>query len=152
MISTGSPAASLPATCGSDPIDLGAPFGGRHGTRLKMSLADFATCLTFSIALSVRLFGCGGLIWSTAATLPCSDFSAVGLTLSDFAPSDFAVSDLAVSDLAVSDLAASDLAASDLALSDKAACWAACARAGAIAAGVSSNSAATAGAASNVIV
>src|SRR5271169_1211301 len=147
MISTGSPAASLPATCGSDPIDLGAPFGGRHGTRLKMSLADFATCLTFSIALSVRLFGCGGLIWSTAATLPCSDFSAVGLTLSDFAPSDFAVSDLAASDLA-----ASDLAASDLALSDKAACWAACARAGAIAAGVSSNSAATAGAASNVIV
>src|SRR5271169_5922579 len=137
MISTGSPAASLPATCGSDPIDLGAPFGGRHGTRLKMSLADLATCFIFSIALSVRLVGGGELVWSTAATLPCSDFSAAGVTLSDFAPSDLAVS---------------DLAASDLALSDNAACWAACARTGAIAAGVSSTSAATAGAASNAIV
>ena len=39
MITTGLPAASLAATCGSDPIDLTPPFGGRQGTRLKMSLA-----------------------------------------------------------------------------------------------------------------
>ena len=61
MITTGSPEASLPATCGSDPIDLAPPFGGRHGTRLKMSPADFATCFTLSIALAVKLFGCDGL-------------------------------------------------------------------------------------------
>jgi hypothetical protein len=35
-----------------------------------MSPADFATSLTFSIALAVRLFCCAGLAWSTAATLP----------------------------------------------------------------------------------
>ena len=57
-ITTGCPAASLAATRGSDPIDLATPFGGRQGTRLKMSLADFATCFTLSIALVARLFGC----------------------------------------------------------------------------------------------
>ena len=61
MITTGSPAASLLATCGSDPIDLAPPFGGRQGTRLKMSPADFATSFTLSIALPVRLFCCDGL-------------------------------------------------------------------------------------------
>src|SRR5271167_892638 len=122
MIKTGSPAASLPATCGSDPIDLGAPFGGRHGTRLKMSLADFATCLTFSIALSVRLFGCAeaaGGIWlglSTGAALPGSAFSATGAA-------GFALSDL-------SNLSLSDLTPSDLLLSETAACWAGSARTG----------------------
>src|SRR5580704_12982574 len=119
---TGSPEASLPATCGSDPIDLAPPFGGRHGTRLKTSLADFATCLTLSIAFSVRLFCCGGLAGSTGATLPAAVASVVGrasLALSDFTPSDLAASDLAASDLAASDLA-------DLAPSDNAACWAAC--------------------------
>src|ERR1700731_777590 len=70
MISTGSPDASLPATCGSDPTGLTPPFGGRQGTRLKISPADFATSLTFSIALAVRLFCCDGLAGSTAATLP----------------------------------------------------------------------------------
>jgi hypothetical protein len=35
-------------------------FGGKHGTRLKMSVADFATCLTLSIAFSVMLFGDDG--------------------------------------------------------------------------------------------
>ena len=60
MIITGSPEASFAATCGSDPIDLAPPFGGRHGTRLKMSPADFATSFTLSIALAARLFGCAG--------------------------------------------------------------------------------------------
>src|SRR5580700_1649517 len=129
MIFTGSPAASLPATCGSDPTGLAPPFGGRHGTRLKISLADFATCFTFSIALSVRLFCC--VVRSTAATLPASVAGEAGL----------APSDLLLSDLLLSDLAASDLAVSDLALSDNAACWAACARAGAITTGANSTSA-----------
>jgi len=61
----------LPATCGSDPIDLALPFDGRHGTRLKMSLADFATSFTLSIALLVRLFcGAADFVGSTDATLP----------------------------------------------------------------------------------
>ena len=58
-ITTGSPAASSLATRGSDTIFLAPPFGGRQGTRLKMSPADFATSLTFSIALEVTLFCCG---------------------------------------------------------------------------------------------
>src|SRR5450432_2685730 len=107
MITTGSPDASLLATCGSDPIDLAPPFGGKHGTRLKISPADFATCFTFSIALAVRLFCCGGL---------------------------------ALSDLGMSVDAGAWAA------------WAACARAGRIDTGVSSISAATAGATSNVIL
>src|SRR5580765_6017943 len=108
MITTGSPAASLLATCGNEPIDLAPPFGGRQGTRLKMSPADFATSFTFSIALLVRLFCCDGfccarLAGSTAATLPvpvvgCSD----GLAASTL------------------------LAASVLAVPDIAACWAVC--------------------------
>src|SRR5215207_3691842 len=61
MITTGWPATILPATCGSDPIDLEAPFGGRHGTRLKISPADFAASLTLSIALPVMPFGAAGL-------------------------------------------------------------------------------------------
>src|SRR5260370_21513392 len=130
MINTGSPEASFFATRGSDPIDLAPPFGGRHGTRLKMLLADFATSFTFSIALAARLFCCEGLAWSTAATLPAPVAPVVcdagGLTLSD-------------------------LAASGLAGSDRVACWAAWARAGKIDAGVSSTSAANAGAASAVI-
>jgi hypothetical protein len=56
MITTGSPAASLLATCGNEPIDLAPPFGGKQGTRLKMSPADFATSFTRSIAVLVRLF------------------------------------------------------------------------------------------------
>src|SRR5450432_279861 len=101
MITTGSPAASLLATCGSDPIDLAPPFGGKHGTRLKMSPADFATSLTFSIVLAARLFGCAGLAWSRAVTLPAAAAAApvaggaVGVAVSDLAPSDLALSDLA---------------------------------------------------------
>src|ERR1700737_1361922 len=53
-MTTGWPAASFFATCGRDPIDLRPPFGGRQGTRLKMSLAAFALSLTLSIALIVR--------------------------------------------------------------------------------------------------
>src|SRR5438309_11097767 len=75
MITTGWPAASLAATCGREPICLAPPFGGRQGTRLNMSVADFATSFTLSIALPVRLFCCAGLCCaeldgSTAATLP----------------------------------------------------------------------------------
>src|SRR5450631_46324 len=104
MITTGSPAASLLATCGSDPIDLAPPFGGKHGTRLKMSPADFATSLTFSIVLAARLFGCAGLAWSRSVTLPAAAApvagGAVGVAVSDLAPSDLTLSDLALSDLA----------------------------------------------------
>src|SRR6202011_4314752 len=124
-ITTGSPEASLLATCGSDPIDLAPPFGGRHGTRLKMLLADFATSFTLSMALEVRLFCCDGLAWSTAATLP--------------AP---VACDLALSDLALSD---------SVFCWGAWAAWAAWARAGRIDAGVSSTSAATAGAASAAV-
>src|SRR5436305_1823596 len=111
MISTGWPEASLPATCGSDPIDLGPPFGGRQGTRLKMSVADFATSFTLSIALPVRLFCCAGfccaeLDGSTAATLPVLPAPVVGCS----------------DGLAASGL----LAASVLVLPDSAACWADC--------------------------
>src|SRR5437773_10146617 len=99
MITTGWPAASLAATCGSEPICLAPPFGGRQGTRLKMSPADFATSFTLSIALPVRLFcsvGCAGSCggepaWLVAATLPpvapvaaCGEVLALsGLALSD---------------------------------------------------------------------
>src|SRR5437660_12864738 len=99
MITTGSPAASLLATSGNEPIDLGPPFGGRQGTRLKMSLADFATSFTLSSALPGRLFCCaefcgGGLAWSTAATLPLVEVCGAWAP-SVFAPSDFTPSDLA---------------------------------------------------------
>src|SRR6266550_2741695 len=106
MITTGSPAASLLATCGNEPIDLGAPFGGRQGTRLKMSVADFATSFTLSIALPVRLFCCAELDGSTAATLPVLPAPVVGCS----------------DGLAASGL----LAASVLVLPDRAACWADC--------------------------
>src|SRR5690349_8115689 len=66
MITTGSPLASFFATCGSDPIEEVSPLGGRHGTRLKMSLADLAACFALSIALSVRLF-CGASAGTGAA-------------------------------------------------------------------------------------
>src|SRR4051812_3360362 len=123
MMTTGSPAASLLATRGSDPILCALPFGDKHGTRLKMSVADFATSFTLSIALPVRPFCADG---SAAATLPAPVAGAA---------CGFVVSDLAVSDLAVSDLALSDSAA---------ACWAGCccACAGDAHAGVSTASAA----------
>src|ERR1700691_5077301 len=123
MIVTGAPSASLLATCGSEPIDLVPPFGGRHGTRLKMSPADCATSLTFSIALAVRLLlGCCGFVWSTATALPVPTVcDADALKLSDLAPP------------------------------DSAACWRAWACATGISAGVNSTNAATAGAASDAI-
>src|SRR3984893_7292349 len=120
-MTTGSPEASLLATCGSDPIDLAPPFGGRQGTRLKILLADFATSFTLSIALVVRLFCCGGFAWSTAATLPAPAAPVV--------------------------CAAGGLMLSGLALSDRVAffeAWAACARTGKFDAGDSTASAATA--------
>ena len=124
MITTGSPAASLPATRGSDPIFLAPPFGGRQGTRLKISPADFATSLALSIALPVTLFCAAGLDGSAAATLPAPAAGGAG-----------------------------GLAASDLAVSDDVACWAvwvACACTGKTDAGVSSTVAAMASAASDV--
>src|ERR1700758_3638173 len=69
MITTGVPAASLLATCGSEPMDLATPFGERQGTRLKISVADFATSLTLSIARPAMPF-CAGLAGSAVATLP----------------------------------------------------------------------------------
>src|SRR3954451_20570747 len=68
MIVTGLPATSLAATCGSDPSVFAPPFGDRHGTRLKISPADFATSLTLSIALPAKPF-CDWFAGSTAATL-----------------------------------------------------------------------------------
>src|SRR5213080_2147466 len=68
MIVTGLPATSLAATCGSDPMVFAPPFGDRHGTRLKISPADFATSLTLSIALPARPFCCEALAGSTDAT------------------------------------------------------------------------------------
>ena len=113
-MTTGLPAASLAATWGSDPIDWAPPFGVRHGTRLKISLADFATSLTLSIAFEVRLFGGTGSALSVAATLPAPVVWATGA------------------------LDTSGLAGSDLRLSVSAACWAAWARAGSSVAGTSS--------------
>jgi len=43
-----------------------------------MSLADFATCFTFSIALAARLFCCDGSGWSTEATVPATVAPVVG--------------------------------------------------------------------------
>src|ERR1700683_1198876 len=122
MIVTGAPSASLLATCGSEPTDLTPPFGGRQGTRLKISPADFATSLTFSIALEVRLLGCRGLAWSTATALPVPT---------------------------VCDPEAPKL--SDLAMPDSVACCRAWARAGRIDGGANSTKAATTGAASDAI-
>src|SRR5882757_4518613 len=129
MITTDSPEASLFATRGSDPTVRAPPFGGRHGTRLKMSPADFATSLTFSIALVVRLFCCAGWEWSTAATLP------------PVAPG--------VCD--AGDFEASAFEVSDLALSDSVACCEVSACAGRVDAGVSNTNAATADAASDAV-
>ena len=97
-ITTGSPATSLLATRGSDPIDLEAPFGGRQGTRLKMSPADFATSFTLSIALPVMPFCAAGLAAIVAAA------AGAALSAGGFCSVLF----------------------SDLALSDSAACWAVC--------------------------
>src|SRR5258708_7994692 len=89
-MTTGSPAASLLATCGSDPIDLTPPLAGRHGTRLKMSLAVFATSLAFSIALDVRLFFGAGAVGSADPRLPAAGAAALPdvaiLPISDGAP------------------------------------------------------------------
>src|ERR1700744_3465846 len=68
MITTGWPAISLFATCGNEPSDCTPPFGGRHGTREKISLADLATCFTVSIAFAVSVFG-GGSDGSLVALL-----------------------------------------------------------------------------------
>src|SRR4051812_20392536 len=68
MMTTGLPATSLAATCGSEPIVLAPPFGARHGTRLRISLADFATSLTLSIALPARPFCTDEFAGSTEAT------------------------------------------------------------------------------------
>src|ERR1700760_4508243 len=68
MITTGWPAISLLATCGSEPSDCAPPFGGKQGTREKISLADLATCFTVSIAFAVSVFG-GGSEGSLAALL-----------------------------------------------------------------------------------
>src|ERR1700682_6357516 len=134
MITTGWPAASLAATCGSEPIDLAPPFGGRQGTRLKMSPADFATSFTLSIAFEVRVFCCAGV---SCAGLACS----VAATLALVAP-------VVVCGGAV--LALSDLALSDLAWSESAACWATCACKGSTDSGVSATNAATAETANHV--
>src|SRR5882757_9492943 len=127
-ITTGWPAASLLATCGSEPIDLETPFGDRQGTRLKISVADFATSFTLSIARPVRPFCAAGLARSTAATLPAPAAPVVGEAPVVDEPAEdgeppvvgaacgLAASALAASDLAASDLVASDLVASDLAL------------------------------------
>src|SRR6478609_9715094 len=122
MISTGWPEASLLATRGSDPIDLAAPFDGRQGTRLKMSVADFAASFTVSIALEVILRCAGAADGSTAATLPAPLVGDAG-----------------------------GLAVSVLDLSESVACWAACARNGATHGGVSSATPAMAIAASHVV-
>ena len=53
-MTTGLLAASFAATCGSEPTDGATPFGGRHGTRLKISPARVATAFTFSITLPGR--------------------------------------------------------------------------------------------------
>src|ERR1700722_441383 len=128
MIMTGSPAASLLATCGSDPTGLTSPFGGRHGTRLKILAAVVATSFTLSIALPVRLFGCAGFAWSTAATLPAPAGATVAGDAGAFASSDRALSG--------------------------GVCWAAwavCAPAGTADAGVNSTNAASADAASEAV-
>src|SRR4029079_6693272 len=124
MISTGCPAASLPATRGSDPTILAVPFDGRQGTRLKISVADFATSFTVSIALlaMLRCAGAAAPDESTAATLPAPVVGDAG-----------------------------GLVASVLALSESVACWAACARSGATHGGVSSATPAVATAASHVV-
>src|SRR6185312_16562674 len=91
-MTTGSPATSRLATCGNDPIVLLAPFGGWHGTRLKMSLADLATSFTLSIALPVMplaagltaavaaAFSTGGFCSFLLAALALSDSAACGAT------------------------------------------------------------------------
>ena len=86
-IRTGAPEASSLATRGNDTIFLAPPFGGRQGTRLKISPADFATSLTFSIALEVTLFCCG-LAASTATTLAPAAGGAGGFAASDLALSE----------------------------------------------------------------
>src|SRR5262249_24025435 len=68
MITTGCPTISLFATCGSEPSACTPPFGGRQGTREKISLADLATCFTLSIAFAVSVFG-GGKEGSLVALL-----------------------------------------------------------------------------------
>ena len=73
----------MPATCGSDPIDLAPPFGGKQGTRLKMSLADFATCLTLSIAFAVRPFCSGSRLWSADAAPVVTKGCGAATLLSD---------------------------------------------------------------------
>ena len=47
---------ACPRHAAASPSFVTPPFGGRQGTRLKMSPADFATSLTLSIALPARPF------------------------------------------------------------------------------------------------
>src|SRR5690348_1293957 len=68
MITTGWPAISLFATCGSEPSACTPPFGGKQGTRARISPADLATCFTLSIAFAVSVFG-GGSDGSLVALL-----------------------------------------------------------------------------------
>src|SRR3954453_18284755 len=68
MIPPALPPPPLAATCGNEPIVLAPPFGARHGTRLRISPAVFATSLTLSIALPARPFCTDEFAGSTEAT------------------------------------------------------------------------------------
>src|ERR1700737_1661337 len=92
MITTGWPAASLLATCGSDPNGWTPPFGGRQGTRLKMSLADFATCLTLSTAFAVKPFCSAGLAGAAGAVPVVAEGCTAVVLVSDGLVSDGPVS------------------------------------------------------------
>src|ERR1700709_1905624 len=94
-----------------------------------MSPADFATALTLSIALVVRLFG--WLAWSMGATLPVPAAPVVWKGAGWLR---------------------SDLLWSGPALSEAATIWGPCSCAGTILAGVSNTNAATTDAASDAIV
>src|SRR6185312_12508388 len=80
-MTTGLLAASLAATCGSDPTDCETPFGGRQGTRLKMSRARAAIAATLSIALPDRLCvgvpDCVVATEETGAVLPVDSAEAL---------------------------------------------------------------------------
>src|SRR5690349_3136804 len=102
MMVTGCPAISLFATCGSEPIDLLAPFGGRQGTRANMSFI-------LSTARAAMLF-CGGLFWAAALPLVLTEGASAGFVASDLAASDLGASALGTSALVASALGASALA------------------------------------------
>src|ERR1700754_4604374 len=64
---TGSPAAMRCATRGSEAGASFSPFEGRHGTRVRMSLASCAALLAASRALVARPFFGAGVSDFTAA-------------------------------------------------------------------------------------